>query len=169
MIEYAFCERNAIAREIERNEEKDKSILNILKKIERVSDNRMRFGSLTKIAYRKDDGSIGWLHLTGDKEPLYYLQKADDSFFGDHVTDKQRAEMMTLTLEEGFYDDLALAEHCGAIVNDNEGVEKLGRLYTYKNVAFDSVCIDKFQAKYEAELTPSGSNITMENAAKARS
>ena len=169
MIEYAFCERNAIAREIERNEEKDKSILNILKKIERVSDNRMRFGSLTKIAYRKDDGSIGWLHLTGDKDPLYYLQKADDLFFGDHVTDKQRAEMMTLTLEEGFYDDLALAEHCGAIVNDNEGVEKLGRLYTYKNVAFDSVCIDKLQAKYEAELTPSGSNITIENAAKARS
>lgn len=169
MIEYAFCERNAIKREIERNEEKDKSILNILKKIERVNDNRMRFGALTKIAYRKDDGSIGWLHLTGDKDPLYYLQKADELFFGDHITDKQRAEMMTLTLEEGFYDNLALAEHCGAIVNDNEGVEKLGRLYTYKNVAFDSACIDKLQAKYEAELTPSGSNITMENAAKARS
>nr|DAI05374.1 MAG TPA: hypothetical protein [Crassvirales sp.] len=77
--------------------------------------------------------------------------------------------MMTLTLEEGFYENLSLAEHCGAIVNDNEGVEKLGRLYTYKNVAFDSNCIDKLRVKYESELTPSGENITIENAAKARS
>lgn len=169
MIEYAFCERNAIKREIERNEEKNNPILNILNKIERVKDNRMRFGSLTKIAYKNEKGEIKWLHLTGDEDPLYYLQEADKLFFGDNVTDAQRAEMMTLTLEEGFYENLSLAEHCGAIVNDNEGVEKLGRLYTYKNVAFDSNCIDKLRVKYESELTPSGEIITIENAAKARS
>lgn len=169
MIEYAFCERNAIQREIERNEEKNNPILNILNKIERVKDNRMRFGSLTKIARRNEKGEIEWLHLTGDEDPLYYLNKANEWFFGDNITDAQRTEMMTLTLEEGFYENLSLAEHCGAIVNDNEGVEKLGRLYTYKNVAFDSNCIDKLRVKYESELTPPGKNITIENAAKARS
>lgn len=169
IIEYAFCERNSIKREIERQDEKDNSILKILNKIERVKENRMRFGSLTKIVRIGEDGKLETLHLTGDKLPIYYLQKADEWFFGDHITDAQRAEMMALTLEEGFYENLSLAEHCGAIVNDNKDVKKLPRLYTYKNVSLDHKSIDKLQAKYMAELTPAGKNISIEDAAKAKS
>lgn len=169
MIEYAFCERNAIAKEIEREANEDKkSPFSILNRIERISENRMRFGSLTKIVRMGADGKLETLHLTGSEHPAHYLEEADKWFFGKDITDAQRIEMMTLTLEEGFYENLALAEHCGAIVV-NKKLSKLNRLFTYKNVAFDSIAIDKLEKKYIEELTPSGENISEENAAKAKS
>jgi hypothetical protein len=50
MIEYAFCERNAIEQEILRDQF-DNPVSKILNKISNFGKNRKYFGSLTKINY----------------------------------------------------------------------------------------------------------------------
>ena len=167
MIEYAFCERNAIEQEILRDQF-DNPISKILNNISNFGKNRKYFGSLTKIKYIKD-GKLETLHLTGKESPEYYLQEADKLFFGDNVTDQQRREMMILTLEDGFKDMLNFALDTGTIkLSDNNDV-KLNKMYKYYNFALDGVTIESLRRKYLDELKVEGKNVTVEQAAQAKS
>lgn len=167
MIEYAFCERNAIEQEIKRDAF-DNPISKILNNIKNFGKNRKYFGSLTKINYI-ENGKLKTLHLTGEESPEYYLKKADELFFGDNVTDQQRREMMILTLEDGFNDMLNFAIDNGTIKQSENKDIKLHSKYKYYNFALDGVTIEKLARKYLDELKRKGTNATVEQVTQAKS
>lgn len=140
MIEYAFCERNQIEKEIKRT--------GLTSKIKFWDENRKRFGGLTEVA-RMVNGKLQYEYLNDySKSPEDCLALADQVFFGDHITDAQRREMMALTLEQGFLENLAVLERSGLIsVTGGDS----HRMFRYHNIGLDSDVIDELTRKFLPE------------------
>ena len=174
LIEYAFCERNQIEKEINR-----KHVLNI----KFWKDNRKRFAGLTELIILKENGITELVLLNDyDKTPEECLQLADQLFFGKDITDTQRRKMLAMTLEQGLMKNLAFLESNGLIVAKNGLRDSLlddngnatgktrqsNRLFQYSNVGLDAKVIDTLRSIYLSELNLKG-NPTAEQVAKAES
>lgn len=93
MIEYAFCERDQIEKELSR-----KNVPNI----KSWKDNRLRFGALSEIIRINENGQKEIIYFSDyNKSPEECLKFADEAFFGEHVSQEERRKMMALSLEQG--------------------------------------------------------------------
>lgn len=175
MIEYAICERNQIEKELAR--------VNV-PNIKSWKANRTRFGGLTEVVTFDQNGNKIIVSLNNyDMTPEECLKLADTIFFGDHITTAQRRQMMAMTLEQGFLENLALLEHTGLIVanhnleeavidesgNPTKNTRPANRLFQYENVGLDSNIIDQLTSIYLSEVKREDQNITREQYQKAHS
>lgn len=166
LIEYAFCERNSIEKELNRREK--------FPIIEFFSDNRTKFCGLTELVLFDKNGKRKILSLTDtNKSDRKNLELADKYFFGEGISQKARREMMALTLQEGFMRLLETVESYGLIVAsgnvrrnklDENGVPirnvsneietvKANRMFQYRNVGLDYDIIKELKEKYKTKLS----------------
>lgn len=145
MIEYAFCERNQIEKEIKRK--------GLTAKIASWNENRKRFSGLTEVIRMVNGEPTPEFFTDYSKSPEDCLKLADEVFFGDHITDAQRREMMALTLEQGFLENISLLHRAG-LIDLNDGPQNA--MFRYSNIGLDNEVIEGLRDKFlPAKSVPS--------------
>lgn len=157
MIEYAFCERDQIEKEIAR-----KNVPNI----KSWDKNRVRFGALSEIVRLNEQGKKEIVYFADyDKSPEECLKLADEVFFGEHISQSERRKIIALSLENGLNETIDNLVNIGLIEKIEQTqpeITKEGKstgktiaahkFLSLRNVGLDADVIEVLKQKYLQQL-----------------
>lgn len=157
MIEYAFCERDQIEKEIAR-----KNVPNI----KSWKNNRLRFGALSEIVRINENGKKEIIYFSDyDKSPEECLKLADQAFFGEHVSQSERRKIMALSLENGLEETIDNLINIGLVekleqvqpevTKDGKATGKTiaaHKFLSLRNVGLNADVIEVLKQKYLQQL-----------------